>query len=174
MNIDDRTIWLTVVIVVLFMIVVYSLFFIQKMYHKLDLAKASAKGADQRQLQLTAYERLALFSERSKLANLITKLFQSSYSAKEMQQVLTGTIREEYEYNISQQLYVKPEIWEAVTKMKEQSIYIVNQVAASLPPNANALDLNKRLLELISSNPNVTMNTIVLDALQYETKVLLQ
>jgi hypothetical protein len=156
------------------MIVVYSLFYIQKMYHKLDLAKSSVKGIDQRQLQLTAYERLALLAERSKLTNLITKLFQSNYSAKEMQQLLTATIREEYEYNISQQLYVKPEIWDAVTKMKEQSIYIVNQVGATLPPNANALDLNKHLLELINSNPNVAMNNIVLDALQHETKVLLQ
>jgi hypothetical protein len=170
---DNQTIWLTVVIVALFTALVYSLFFIQKLYHKIDMAKAAPKGVDQKQLQLTAYERLALFTERNKINNLITKLFQSHYSAREMQQLLVSNIREEFEYNISQQLYVKPEIWDAVSKMKEQNIYIVNQVATTLPASANALDLNKHLLELLNANPNVTMNAVVLDALQYETKQLL-
>jgi hypothetical protein len=170
---DNQTIWLTVVIVALFTALVYSLFFIQKLYHKIDMAKAASKGVDQKQLQLTAYERLALFTERNKINNLITKLFQSHYSAREMQQLLVSNIREEFEYNISQQLYVKPEIWDAVSKMKEQNIYIVNQVATTLPASANALDLNKHLLELLNANPNVTMNAVVLDALQYETKQLL-
>jgi hypothetical protein len=173
MNIDDRTIWMMVVIVFLFMIVVYCLFFIQKMYHKLEIAKTAPKGIDQHQLQLGALERFTLFLERNKIPNLITRLFQSSYSAAEMQQVLTNTIRDEFEYNISQQLYVKPEIWDAITKVKDQNIYIVNQVSSMLPTGATALDLNRKLLELISANPNVTMNTVVLEALQFETKQLL-
>jgi hypothetical protein len=173
MNIDDRTIWMMVVIVLLFMIVVYCLFFIQKMYHKLEIAKTAPKGIDQRQLQLGALERFTLFLERNKIPNLITRLFQTGYSAAEMQQLINSSIREEFDYNISQQLYVKPEIWEAITKVKEQNIYIVNQVASLLPAGATALDLNRQLLELINTNPNVTMNTVVLEALQFETKQLL-
>ena len=34
-------------------------------------------------------------------------------------QTLTETLRVEYEYNASQQIYVSPEIWAAITRLKE-------------------------------------------------------
>ncbi len=169
MIMSNTIIWLTVIAVALFIVVVYCLFFIQKLYHKLELAQAAPK-VDQAQLKLAALERLAVFAERSKINALITRTFQTHYSARDMQTTLINTIKEEYDYNISQQVYITPELWDAVSKMKEQNIYIINQVAASLPANANALDLNKNLLELTTANPAITMNTMVLDALQYETK----
>lgn len=172
-KIDDRTIILVAVIVILFTILTYVLFYVQKLLHKIDLLKANPQVVDKSQLILAAYERLTLFTERTKLDNLISKLYNSNYSAREMQQVLTNNIREEFEYNISQQLYIKPEIWNAITKMKEQNIYIVNQVTASMQQNASAMDLNKHIIELLQTNPNVTMNNVVLDALQFETKTLL-
>ena len=91
-----------------------------------------------------------------------------------MQQVLLQNIREEYEHNLAQQLYIKPEIWEAITKMKDQNSYIINQLAALAPVNATALDLNKKILEFTMNNPDSTMNNLVLDAMQFEVKVLLQ
>lgn len=124
-------------------------------------------------LQLQAYERLALFTERIKLENLITRLYQQDMSARHMQQVIQGTINQEFEHNITQQLYVAPEIWEAISKLKNQNLYIVNQLASMLPANATAMDLNKRIVDLTLNNPNSTMNTIVLEAISYEAKKLL-
>jgi hypothetical protein len=91
-----------------------------------------------------------------------------------MQQVLLNNIREEYDHNVTQQLYIKPELWEAVSKMKDQNAYIINQLAALAPPNATALDLNKKILDFTLGHPDATMNNLVLDALQYEVKSLLQ
>jgi hypothetical protein len=139
---------------------------------KQEVLKPAAKVKDHT-LQLQAYERLALFTERVKLENIISRLYVNGMSARDMQQALQHSIRDEYEHNITQQIYVNPEIWTAVTKMKEQNLYIINQLGAMLPANANAMDLNKRILDLVMNNPQATMNNLVLEALQFEAKKLL-
>jgi hypothetical protein len=90
-----------------------------------------------------------------------------------MQQSIIYSVKEEYDHNISQQLYVSPELWDAVTKLKEQNIYITNQIATTLPPNASALDLNKRLIDFTLQNPKSTMNQVVLEALHFEAQKLM-
>jgi hypothetical protein len=170
---------LGIVIAILLVCLIAAMFYVQRLQQKIaDIqemrpAANAASGQQHLQLQLGACERLTLFAERTKLNNLIARLFNSSYSSREMQQTLTGAIREEYDYNISQQLYVDPQIWEAVTKLKEQNIYIVNQISAALPPTATALDLNKHLLDFVVQNPKATMNGVVLEALQFEAKKLI-
>jgi hypothetical protein len=39
-------------------------------------------------------------------------------------------IKSEYDFNVSQRVYVSKKIWAAVTKLKDQNIYIINQLAA--------------------------------------------
>ncbi|MEO7310294.1 MAG: hypothetical protein ABIX01_07860 [Chitinophagaceae bacterium] len=126
-----------------------------------------------RQLQLGAYERLALLAERTKLEGLITSLNQSGYSAKDMQQAIIHTIRQEYAHNITQQIYVSAGVWSAIEKMKDQNMYIVSQLAATLPQTANAMDLNKAVLQFTMNNPEATMNKLVQEAIQFEAKKLL-
>lgn len=131
------------------------------------------KRTEALKLQIAAYERLALFAERTKLSTLVNRLYDGSLSARQMQQVLLANIREEYDHNITQQLYIKPELWEAITKMKDQNSYIINQLSALAPGNATALDLNKKILDFNMGHPDATMNKLVLDALQYEVKNLI-
>ncbi|MES2649949.1 MAG: hypothetical protein V4717_23935 [Bacteroidota bacterium] len=133
----------------------------------------NAKKEEGLRIQIAAYERLALFAERIKLGALVNRLYDSSLSARQMQQVLLNSIREEYEHNVTQQLYIKPELWEAISKMKDQNAYIINQLAALAPGNATALDLNKKILDFNLGNPDATMNKLVLDALQFEVKQLI-
>ncbi len=59
-------------------------------------------------LQLQAYERLILLTERIALPNLISRLNTQGISATEMQAILVQNIKHEYDYNISQQIYVTP------------------------------------------------------------------
>ncbi len=147
------------------------LFWAQRKFEELE-AKAE-KGKANTALPLGAYERLTLFVERMKINNLANRVSVNGLSAKDLQQILTATIREEYDHNITQQLYVKKEIWEAVTKMKEQNTYIINQLFQSLPPNSSGLDLSRRMVEFGVNNAEATLNHLVLDALQYEVKQLL-
>jgi hypothetical protein len=63
-------------------------------------------------------------------------------------------------------------MWKAIGNLKDQNIFIINQIAATLPSEANAIELSKRILEYVA-NTNAELNTIVLSALQFEAKKLL-
>ena len=124
-------------------------------------------------LKLQAYERLTLYAERAGFKNLVSRLHSEDTSARQMQIELLQTLNSEYEYNISQQIYVTPELWKAVTKLRDQNIFIINQIAATLPANASAMDLSKSLLEYSMTN-NAEINKIVLEALHYESQKILK
>jgi hypothetical protein len=128
---------------------------------------------ENKKLQLLAYERLAVFAERSSLKNLIVSSEVQGESAAIMHGVLIQNIKSEYEYNQSQQVYVSKDVWAAVTKLKDQNIYVINQLAAMLPPQSTSLDLSKRILEY-SLAQNTELHTIVLDAIQHEAKEALK
>lgn len=130
-------------------------------------------GVSTRQLQLQAYERLILLTDRIALPNLIQRVNQPDLNAREMQSLLIHSIRQEFEHNITQQIYVSAEAWDAVRNYKEQNLLIINQVASYLPPEAAGIDLNKHLLELLVQSPKASLQNIVSDALSYEAKKLM-
>lgn len=124
-------------------------------------------------LVLAAYERLTLLTERLKLTNLASRLTQSDLSARQLQQLMLASMREEIDHNITQQLYVKKEIWDAVNKMKEQNSFIINQIASTMPENATSLDLSRQLVQFALNNPEATLNQLVLDAIRHEAQQLM-
>jgi hypothetical protein len=127
-----------------------------------------------KQLQLQAYERLTLLADRIAIPNLVNRVNQPGLSARDMQLLLTQSVRQEFEHNITQQIYVSAEAWDAVRNLKEQNLLIINQVASYLPPEATGLDLNKALLEVLVQNPKSSLHNIVSDALSYEAKKLMK
>lgn len=126
-----------------------------------------------RALKLQAYERLVLLADRIALPNLIARANQPGLSAREMQSLLTQTLRQEFDYNITQQVYVSPEAWDAIRNLKEQNLLIINQVASFLPAEASGQDLNKSLLDLIMQNPKASLHQVVADALAFEAKKIM-
>ena len=120
-------------------------------------------------LRLQAYERLSVYAERASLKNLVSRTSFVDMNVIDLQLTLLDTLRSEYEYNVSQQIYISADMWKAVGNLKDQNIYIINQIAASVPGNAPAIELSRRLIEY-ASNKNAELSTIVLDALQFEAK----
>ena len=90
-----------------------------------------------------------------------------------MQSSLIDSIKQEYEYNISQQIYVSPEVWRAINNLKEQNIYIVNQLASTLPSQASGMDLNKHIIDYLINNSNASLHSIVLEAINFEAKKIM-
>jgi hypothetical protein len=133
----------------------------------------SHSSIDTLQLQLQAYERLILLTERIALPNLISRMNEPGVMGKDMQMLLTQTIKQEFDHNITQQLYVSAEAWDAVRNLKEQNIHIINQIASFLPADVSGLDLNKQLLEMIVQNPKVTLHNVVAEVLSFEAKKLM-
>jgi hypothetical protein len=123
-------------------------------------------------LKLQALERFTLYAERSSLKNLVSRTPASGMTVVDMQLSLLESLRSEYEYNVSQQIYVDPKMWEAIGNLKDQNSFIINQLAATLPPDANGYELSKRILEYVSTT-DAELNKTVLSALQFEAKRLL-
>lgn len=125
-------------------------------------------------LQLQAYERLAILCERIAIPNLISRTNQPDLSAKDMQSILIEHIKQEFDYNTSQQIYVSPVVWESVRNLRDQNILLINQVSQILPQDASAKDLNKQLVEIIMNQQDAALHTIVLNAVNFEAKKLMK
>lgn len=97
-------------------------------------------------LKLLAYERIVLFIERMKPDSLIPRTLSSQLSLKEYQSLLIGEIRKEFEYNLSQQLYLSDNAWQVTVSFKDNMITLINSAAAECLTN-NASELAKKILE---------------------------
>ena len=137
-----------------------------------DIKSLPRRNEEGMKLKLQALERLTLFVERCRLTNLVLRIDSSNIASADYYIQLVETIKSEYDYNLTQQVYVSPEIWNAITKLKDQNIYVIHQITANLPPHATASDMGKMILEYCNT-PNADLSIVVLDALQYETKQLL-
>jgi hypothetical protein len=145
------------------------------------LKKFSAIGAQQTleqktistPIQLQAYERLTLLTDRIALPSLITRNLSHGFSARDYQLFLIQTIKQEFEYNITQQIYVSADAWNAVRNLKEQNLLLINQAARLLPENATGNDFSRFLLELLLSDKRGTLHEVVSDVLSYEAKNVL-
>jgi len=168
--VDKQTIMIIIVAVAAGYGVLYSIMVLTKKDKKEVTKTNSGISA---QVQLQAYERLILLVDRIALPNIIARLGKESMSARDMQQLLVQSIREEFDYNITQQIYVTPEAWSAVKNLKEQNMLIINQFANTLPPNATGLDLNKLLLQFLMTDKKGTLHEVVSEVLSYEAKQVL-
>ena len=124
-------------------------------------------------LQLQAYERITILCERIGLNNLLGRLPVHQLSAAELQSLMVQSIKTEFEYNISQQLYVSAPAWDGVKNLKEQNIFIVNELASTLPQGATGVDLSKKIVELLSHDEHVSLQTIVATLINNEAKQLM-
>jgi len=124
-------------------------------------------------LKLQAYERLVILCERISLPNLISRVNQPHLSAREMRFMLIENIKQEFEYNASQQIYVSQAAWEAVRNLRDQSLLIINSISKTLPADAKANDLNKGLLEVIMDQENAALHTLTLTTLNDEAKKIM-
>jgi hypothetical protein len=97
--------------------------------------------------RLHAYERICLFLERISPNSLILRLNNGQYSAREFQQLLLNEIREEYNHNVSQQVYMSEEVWTLVKTAKEELIMTINDASSSLDDKATSIDLAKKIFE---------------------------
>jgi len=125
-------------------------------------------------LQLQAYERLVLLVERISLPNLVGRMNHPHLSARELQVLLLENIKQEFEYNVTQQVYVPQHAWNAVQNLKDQNMLIINQVANVMPAQSTGHELSRQLMEVIMSQEEKALHTIVLDALNFEAKRLLK
>lgn len=132
-----------------------------------------ARDREMVRLQLQAYERLILLTERIAVHNLVQRIPGAGIPQQDYAQLLIGQIRSEAEHNITQQVYVTDAAWDAVQRYREQNVFIIGNLSSALTPDADGLQLSRMIMELIQSDPKASLYPVVLDALRYEARKLL-
>jgi len=99
--------------------------------------------------RLQAYERMTLFLERIAPQNLLIRLNNPGFSARDFQKVLLDEIRNEYNHNASQQVYMGEDVWNQIRNAKEDLVILINEAASHMPAEATSIDLSKKIFEMV-------------------------
>ncbi|RCH55034.1 hypothetical protein DJ568_11220 [Mucilaginibacter hurinus] len=116
---------------------------------KLLMLKKS-QGSHTITLQLQAYERVVLFIERINPANMLLRLNAPSFAATELHAMILTEIRNEFQHNVTQQIYISERAWAVVKKVKNDTLTVINNAAYELPENAGGLELAKAIMSRFS------------------------
>lgn len=143
----------------------------ERMMRELDLRKQNQGNT--LPIRLQAYERLALFLERIDYNQLIPRVRDASMTSRELQYALISTIREEFEHNLTQQIYVSGQLWRAISLCKDELIKVINLVGSTIPEEAGANVLSRSLFQYIIDSEEIPPTTRVLDILKAEVSKLL-
>jgi hypothetical protein len=115
-------------------------------------------------LRLQAYERVVLFVDRVNPGNMLIRLNATAYSAAELHNRMVNEIREEYQHNVTQQIYVSARAWAVVKRVKDDTLSIANNVIKGIPADASGLDFSRVLLAHLAQledNPyDIALNLI--------------
>ncbi len=98
-------------------------------------------------IRLQAYERLVLFLERITPDSLILRANKAEMTSRQLHNAMLQSIRNEYEHNMSQQLYITPQAWEIVKNARSGVIKLINTSFDTIKPDDPAIKLSRLILE---------------------------
>ncbi|MCG8326480.1 MAG: hypothetical protein MI974_02285 [Chitinophagales bacterium] len=110
-------------------------------------------------LKLQAYERLSLFCERIAIPNLLLRIRAEEMSVAEFRIALMLAIQQEYEHNITQQVYVSQQLWEIIKMTRNESVEMVTMVAERLDAKNSGRELAAGLMHLLSQRESTAVET---------------
>ncbi len=82
---------------------------------------------------------------------------------------LLANIREEFEHNVSQQIYISPELWVFIKNAKESLVQFINSCSSKIPDDLPAIELAKVILEGYGSIEN-SPTEVALEFLKKEVR----
>lgn len=96
-------------------------------------------------LRLQAYERMAIFLERITPSKLLIRVAPLSSNKEDYESLLIASIEQEFEHNLSQQIYVTDDCWNIITAAKNATIQLIRK-ASLLEKTATANKLREVVL----------------------------
>ncbi len=135
-------------------IVLYAVYLMVRSFiqREIDLKKLEVRTRSIETIlpaRLQAYERMALFLERISPQNLLIRLNNQGYTARDFQKILLDEIRNEYNHNVSQQVYMSEQVWDQVKNAKEDLIILINEASSRVTIDSSSLDLSKKIFEMV-------------------------
>jgi hypothetical protein len=97
-------------------------------------------------VKLQAYERLMLFLQRIHPNQMVIRNSSPNQNIMQLQSALMKSLRDEFEHNMSQQLYVSDASWDKVVNAKEECLKQINFAASKLNSDARGNELGALLI----------------------------
>lgn len=148
-------------------IVFFTAYFILKTQNEDNQAKIRMEIDKNNQnlitpIKLQAYERLVLLLERISPQQLILQHNEPDLNAFKMKHLMINHIQQEFNYNLSQQVYISNQSWQIIRVVKEQVIQLINLSFEDLHPEATSNELHKKIIErLIASGEQPTEKALM-------------
>lgn len=120
-------------------------------------------------IRLQAYERLTLFLERISPSQLLLRVKPSEADKDVYERLLVSQIEQEFEHNLSQQIYMSDECWNVIRSAKNGTIQLIRQTGRN-EEVTTADGLRQRLLEDLAGGP--APSNVALDYLRKEVSGL--
>ena len=100
-------------------------------------------------VRLQAYERMALFLERISVNSLVVRIAPQSDNKTDYENLLTKNVEDEFDHNLSQQIYMTDECWNIIKAAKSATIQIIRSAAMSESDSADKLreDILTQMIE---------------------------
>lgn len=132
-----------ILFLLIFAVLAYLIFSLTKKYFD-QQSNARAAEIQQQRLQATlplrlqAYERLLLLCERITIPNLVGRLRTEGASASDLQMAMLMAIKQEFEHNVTQQIYISENLWKILLMARDNTANTLDIVAQKLNDNATA------------------------------------
>ncbi len=107
-------------------------------------------------LKLQAYERMTLFLERISPNKIVMRVLPIGENKEDYMHLLIKNIEQELEHNLTQQIYVSKECWNAVLTTKNATIHIIKKSVANTEIE-NAQQLREEILKLVIEGGSPTL-----------------
>ncbi|WP_394971748.1 hypothetical protein [uncultured Croceitalea sp.] len=107
-------------------------------------------------VRLQAYERMALFLERIAVNSLVVRVAPQSKNKTDYENLLIKNVEDEFDHNLSQQIYMTDECWNIIKAAKSATIQIIRSAAMSESDSADKLreDILTQMIE--KQSPSAT------------------
>ncbi len=107
-------------------------------------------------VRLQAYERMALFLERIAINNLVVRVAPQSQDKSKYENYLIKQVENEFDHNLSQQIYMSDECWSIIKAAKSATIQIIRSAGMSQSDTADKLreDILNKTME--KQSPSAT------------------
>jgi len=133
-------------------VVLYAAYLLVRMLiqKEIDMKKLEVRGKSIETVlptRLQAYERMTLFLERISPQNLLVRLTATGMTSREFHQLLLTEIRNEYNHNVAQQVYMSENVWNLIKNAKEDLIVSINDASSEMRGDSTSLDLSKKIFE---------------------------
>ena len=122
--------------------------------------------------RLDAYQRSVLLMERIHTNSLIMRTHNPSLNAKLFQAELVKSVRNEFEHNVTQQIFINPSTWGIMKSSKEEVIKLIHMAGSQMDEKATSIQLSGKIMEIVVQFDQFPTE-IAVDALKKEFQELI-